>query len=181
MNGKNIGRPFPVVKLILFRDLEESPLAIKTNELTACLQTRDGHPFAVANVHLPAKPGSEEQQSEAITKLLGAMQNSDCNSWIVAGDFNIKMDEPNRVTEALRQSFCQINAGMTYFDPHALMINDMPLVPQAIDALLYSPDMFAPAAVWADYDFADRGLPSEENPSDHVPLCAAFLFLQDPA
>jgi len=178
-NLRKVDQEVPVVKVIFFRASELKLLHDKETsmgELIACFETGSKHRFAVANVHLRGSPGSDQIKKAQLSEVLSEIEEYDCEN-IIAGDFNCDMEnDSSELMHVLKEaSLHRVPTGKTWFDPWNLEVNEKPKVEVAYDAIWYSSDL-VPVATWADATFPQSGLPTVEEPSDHVPVCASFYI-----
>jgi mRNA deadenylase 3'-5' endonuclease subunit Ccr4 len=129
----------------------------------------EGQRLRVACTHLrwdrPERPVEQHQGMQQATELIHELLHKDPEAlWVVCGDFNARPSEP------LVQAFEAAGLRDAYAGRHPPTCNANG-EPKAIDYLLHSPALRAVPDALPVLE-ADTPLPSEQEPSDHLPICA---------
>jgi endonuclease/exonuclease/phosphatase family metal-dependent hydrolase len=129
----------------------------------------DGGALGVANTHFkwdpPDTPREKRHSFREATELLRAMNDLDPGPWIVLGDLNVEPD--SAAIEVFR------DAGFDDAHDARVMTCNANGRAKKIDFLLHDRRLVAAPASAPPIDDVTP-LPSETQPSDHVPLVATF-------
>lgn len=151
-------------------------------------QTQSSREITVAVTHLKAKTEGKELRLSQGKHLLSEMSSfSPNNPAIICGDFNAPQDEPvyqcmanaeSTVGLKLASSYKVLNKGC---EPPFTSWKYRPgkEAKYTIDYIWYTLDNLTVDSVWSiptEGDIGEGGLPCPKYPSDHVALCAEFLF-----
>lgn len=131
---------------------------------------KDNAMFGIVNTHirwdLPEKPPEEHRGYQEVNELSNKYLSDDCvDHWIICGDFNTEAETPV-IQLLLQKGFRDV-----YEKEKSPTMNKEGLV--RIDYIFHSPELKGiPEPI---YPLTDKCiLPSEENPSDHLPIGAKF-------
>jgi len=159
-----------------YHDRESDPKEDSGHIALLLALKHDEHVIGVANTHIrwskPGTPRDEQVGYRQVTELIAACKRFEppCRDWIVCGDFNYEPDSD--VVRAMRNAgyaFAhadRLNIRTAVANGRALLIDyafhtaglrAMPLDPPVIDD--------------------DTKLPSQDQPSDHLALVAAFDWI----
>lgn len=126
-------------------------------------------PVTIANTHLRWEPESiPADQRLAARELVELLHELPPAPFIIGGDFNLRPE--SSVLDGLRRaglvdSHANLHRGATCFANGRA---------STVDYLWHSPDLIATPMPIPPL-LADQPLPSREQPSDHLPLCACFV------
>ncbi|AFE05194.1 hypothetical protein COCOR_03385 [Corallococcus coralloides DSM 2259] len=131
-----------------------------------------GARLRVACTHLrwdrPDRPVEQHQGMQQATELIDELVRKDPEAlWIVCGDFNARPGEP------LVQAFEAAGLRDAYAGQHQPTCNANG-IPKTIDFLFHSAALRARPDPLSALD-ERTPLPSEQEPSDHLPICARLL------
>jgi len=169
-------KDYPVVNATFFRSerLRLSWSQHRSRALLVSLLLPDGREIGVANVHLEAGNGAVDlsQREAQLKSVLRRLRERKLSYEVVCGDFNTPLNDEAPLREFLRgYGIAPIGTvGPTHCQGLAL---DHVCAGANLEAAAV---LGSPSNILAT--MLAEGLPSEENPSDHLPVAALFRVKQ---